>query len=290
MTRDELLNKWGSSFSFTATAQRDPQTYQIDYNVGGAELREIDRFTKDFEKYFKATINANIIANLTNGNLSPLKFKALVKEPIEYQISSEFKDILSDFSPSGSFSTNNKIHQLLGDEDLWKEYASVERDFEIIDGNNKEIKIISIDIKDVLNIGFNNLRFNYNYNNTSGLYDYVVVLQTQILTNLIKKYLEDLPIMAFGVLNKKGETTIETIETPEIGNWKTEIGEDGTSTFIEIEKDEIIQELKDSMDPQVGKEYHSYSIQEVGNDIRVETTPFDKEPFDVKIEDIKLEE
>ena len=160
----------------------------------------------------------------------------------------------------------------------------------MLEGDDKEISAISIEPKQSEFIGTNSLSYSYVYNQTTKVYDYKINLQTNILLNSIKRYLNGQSITALGVLKKKGETTVETLETPEIGNWKTVIEEDGSSTFIELKKDELIQEMKDLMDPQIGKEYHSYSIQEVGDNIRVETTPFDKEPFDVKIENIKLEE
>jgi hypothetical protein len=289
MTLDELLNKWGYSFSFTVTTTITDY-YQYEYNILAEDLRRIESFTKDIESYFSALINADITGSLNSGIISPLKFRASIKEPIDYQVSEGLSNALKKTVDGGTFSANYAIEQLFENEDLWKEYASVEREFEMLEGDEKEIKTISIEPKEGQFIGRNTVSYIYTYNQTSTLYDYKITAQTNILLNSIKRYLEDQTVTALGVLKKKGETTIETIETPDIGNWKTVIEEDGTSTFIELKKDEIIQEMKDLMDPQVGKEYHSYSIQEVGNNIRVETTPFDKEPFDVKIEDIKLEE
>ena len=292
MTLEELLNKWGYSFSFTIETSIT-EYYQYDFNILAEDLSRIEEFTKDVESYFSALINADITGSLNSGILSPLKFRASIKEPIDYQVSEELSSALKKFEDGGtssSFSVNYTIEQLFENEDLWKEYASVEREFEMLEGGEKEIKTISIEPKEGQFIGRNTVSYSYTYNQNTGLYDYKINTQTNILLNSIKKYLENQAVTALGVLKKRGETTVETIETPEIGNWKTVIENDGSSTFIELEKDEIIQEMKDLMDPQVGKEYHSYLIQEVGNDIRIETTPFDKEPFDVKIEDIKLEE
>ena len=296
MTLDELLNKWGYSFSFTLTTSIS-EYYGYVYDISAYNQDRIKEFTEDFESYFSALINADITGSLNNGNLSPLKFRASVKEPINYQVSEELSNALKRFADAGSygpssflFSVNLTIEQLFENEDLWESYFKAEREFEMLEGDEKEIKTISIKPKEGQFIGRNTVSYSYTYNQTSNLYDYTITTQTNILLNSIKRYLEDQTVTALGVLKKKGETTIETIETPEIGNWKTVIEKDGTSTFIELKKDEIIQEMKDLMDPQVGKEYHSYLIQEVGNNIRVETTPFDKEPFDVKIEDIKLEE
>jgi len=296
MTLDELLNKWGYSFTFTVTTNVI-EYYEYAYDISAVELDRIKEFTEDVESYFSALINADITGSLNNGNLSPLKFRASVKDPIKYQVGEELSNALkrfadgSGYGPSSSlFSVNVKIEQLFENEDLWESYFKAEREFETLEGDDKEIMTISIKPKEGQFIGRNTVSTSYTYNQTSKLYDYKINTQTNILLNSIKRYLEDQTVTALGVLKKKGETTIETIETPEIGNWKTVIEEDGTSTFIELEKDEIVQEMKDLMDPQIGKEYHSYSIQEVGNDIRVETTPFDKEPFDVEIEDIKLEE
>lgn len=296
MTLDELLNKWGYSFTFTVTTNA-VEYYEYAYDISAVELDRIKEFTEDVESYFSALINADITGSLNNGNLSPLKFRASVKDPIKYQVGEELLNALKKFTdgsgygPSSSlFSVNVKIEQLFENEDLWESYFKAEREFETLEGDDKEIMTISIKPKEGQFIGRNTVSTSYTYNQTSKLYDYKINTQTNILLNSIKRYLEDQTVTALGVLKKKGETTIETIETPEIGNWKTVIEEDGTSTFIELEKDEIVQEMKDLMDPQIGKEYHSYSIQEVGNDIRVETTPFDKEPFDVEIEDIKLEE
>jgi len=296
MTLDELLNKWGYSFTFTVTTNVI-EYYEYAYDISAVELDRIKEFTEDVESYFSALINADITGSLNNGNLSPLKFRASVKDPIKYQVGEELLNALKKFTdgsgygPSSSlFSVNVKIEQLFENEDLWESYFKAEREFETLEGDDKEIMTISIKPKEGQFIGRNTVSTSYTYNQTSKLYDYKINTQTNILLNSIKRYLEDQTVTALGVLKKKGETTIETIETPEIGNWKTVIEEDGTSTFIELEKDEIVQEMKDLMDPQIGKEYHSYSIQEVGNDIRVETTPFDKEPFDVEIEDIKLEE
>ena len=296
MTLDELLNKWGYSFSFTLTTSIS-EYYGYVYDISAYNQDRIKEFTEDFESYFSALINADITGSLNNGNLSPLKFRASVKEPINYQVSEELSNALKRFADAGSygpssflFSVNLTIEQLFENEDLWESYFNAEREFEMLEGDEKEIKTISIKPKEGQFIGRNTVSYSYTYNQTSNLYDYTITTQTNILLNSIKRYLEDQTITALGVLKKKGETTIETIETPEIGNWKTVIEEDGSSTFIELKKDEIIQEMKDLMDPQVGNEYHSYLIQEVGNDIRVETTPFDKKPFDVEIEDIKLEE
>jgi len=296
MTLDELLNKWGYSFTFTVTTNAVEYNEYV-YDISAVELDRIKEFTEDVESYFSALINADITGSLNNGNLSPLKFRASVKDPIKYQVGEELSNALkrfadgSGYGPSSSlFSVNVKIEQLFENEDLWESYFKAEREFETLEGDDKEIMTISIKPKEGQFIGRNTVSTSYTYNQTSKLYDYKINTQTNILLNSIKRYLEDQTVTALGVLKKKGETTIETIETPEIGNWKTVIEEDGTSTFIELEKDEIVQEMKDLMDPQIGKEYHSYSIQEVGNDIRVETTPFDKEPFDVEIEDIKLEE
>jgi len=296
MTLDELLNKWGYSFTFTVTTNAVEYNEYV-YDISAVELDRIKEFTEDVESYFSALINADITGSLNNGNLSPLKFRASVKDPIKYQVGEELLNALKKFTdgsgygPSSSlFSVNVKIEQLFENEDLWESYFKAEREFETLEGDDKEIMTISIKPKEGQFIGRNTVSTSYTYNQTSKLYDYKINTQTNILLNSIKRYLEDQTVTALGVLKKKGETTIETIETPEIGNWKTVIEEDGTSTFIELEKDEIVQEMKDLMDPQIGKEYHSYSIQEVGNDIRVETTPFDKEPFDVEIEDIKLEE
>ena len=296
MTLDELLNKWGYSFTFTVTTNAVEYNEYV-YDISAVELDRIKEFTEDVESYFSALINADITVSLNNGNLSPLKFAASVKDPINYQVGEELLNALKKFTdgsgygPSSSlFSVNVKIEQLFENEDLWESYFKAEREVEMLEGDEKEIKTISIKLKEGQFIGRNTVSYSYTYNQTSNLYDYTITTQTNILLNSIKRYLEDQTITALGVLKKKGETTIETIETPEIGNWKTVIEEDGSSTFIELKKDEIIQEMKDLMDPQVGNEYHSYLIQEVGNDIRVETTPFDKEPFDVEIEDIKLEE
>ena len=296
MTLDELLNKWGYSFTFTVTTNAVEYNEYV-YDISAVELDRIKEFTEDVESYFSALINADITGSLNNGNLSPLKFRASVKDPIKYQVGEELSNALkrfadgSGYGPSSSlFSVNVKIEQLFENEDLWESYFKAEREFETLEGDDKEIMTISIKPKEGQFIGRNTVSTSYTYNQTSKLYDYKINTQTNILLNSIKRYLEDQTVTALGVLKKKGETTIETIETPEIGNWKTVIEEDGTSTFIELKKDEIIQEMKDLMDPQVGNEYHSYLIQEVGNDIRVETTPFDKEPFDVEIEDIKLEE
>jgi hypothetical protein len=319
MTLDVLLNKWGYSFSFMVTIIRNTASV-----ISAVDLDRIKEFTEDVESYFNALINADITGSLNNGNLSPLKFRASVKEPINYQVGEKLSNALKKFTdgsgygPSSSlFSVNYTIEQLFENKDLWESYFKAERELKnqaatldatldtvsiypdsttasepinLIDVAEKEIKTISLKPKKEKFIGRNNVSASWVYNKTSRLYDYQIRLQTSILLNSIKRYLEDQTVTALGVLKKKGETTIETIETPEIGNWKTVIEEDGTSTFIELKKDEIIQEMKDLMDPQVGKEYHSYSIQEVGNDIRIVTTPFDKEPFDVKIEDIKLEE
>ena len=296
MTLDELLNKWGYSFSFTLTTKVIDYSRYV-YDISAYDHDRIKEFTEDFESYFSALINADITGSLNNGNLSPLKFAASVKDPINYQVGEELSNALkrfadgSGYGPGSSlFSVNVKIEQLFENEDLWESYFKAEREVEMLEGDEKEIKTISIKLKEGQFIGRNTVSYSYTYNQTSNLYDYTITTQTNILLNSIKRYLEDQTITALGVLKKKGETTIETIETPEIGNWKTVIEEDGSSTFIELKKDEIIQEMKDLMDPQVGNEYHSYLIQEVGNDIRVETTPFDKEPFDVEIEDIKLEE
>ena len=288
MTLEELLNKWGYSFSFIITTTIT-EYYQYEYTILAEDLGRIESFTKDVESFFNALINADIKGSLNSGILSPLKFRASIKDPLDYQVSKKISTALKNISKSGSFSVNVAIEQLFENEDLWKEYASVEREFEMLEGDEKEIKTISIEPKGGSFVGRNTVSYSYSYNSNTGLYDYKITTQTNILLNSIKRYLEYQTVTALGVLKKKGGTTVETIETPEIGNWKTEIGEDGSSTFIEIEKDEIIQEMKDLMDPQVGKEYHSYSIREVGSDIRVETTPFNKEPFDVKIEDIKLE-
>jgi len=319
MTLNELLNKWGYSFAFTVTTSII-EYYEYVYNISAKELDRIKEFTEDVESYFSALINADITGSLNNGNLSPLKFRASVKEPINYQVGKELSNALKKFTDGGSygpssslFSVNYTIEQLFENKDLWESYFKAERELKnqaatldtvsinpdsttasepinLIDVAEKEIKTISIEPKGGQFIGRNTVSYSYTYNQTSKLYDYKITTQTNILLNSIKRYLEDQTVTALGVLKKKGETTIETIETPEIGNWKTVIEEGGSSTFIELKKDEIIQEMKDLMDPQVGNEYHSYSIQEVGNDIRVETTPFDKEPFDVEIEDIKLEE
>ena len=288
MTLEELLNKWGYSFSFIITTTIT-EYYQYEYTILAEDLGRIESFTKDVESFFNALINADIKGSLNSGILSPLTFRASIKDPLDYQVSEKISTALKNISKSGSFSVNVAIEQLFENEDLWKEYASVEREFEMLEGDEKEIKTISIEPKGGSFVGRNTVSYSYSYNSNTGLYDYKITTQTNILLNSIKRYLEYQTVTALGVLKKKGGTTVETIETPEIGNWKTEIGEDGSSTFIEIEKDEIIQEMKDLMDPQVGKEYHSYSIREVGSDIRVETTPFNKEPFDVKIEDIKLE-
>ena len=290
MTLDQLLNKWGFSFSFTVKTI-NTGNYQYQYEVVGEDSSKVELFTKDVEDYFNASINADIIAELTGGNLYPLKFKASVKEPFNYKVGDELSEILKNVLSTGSlFSPNLKIEQLFEDEKIWKEYGSVKREFEMLEGDDKEISAISIEPKQSEFIGTNSLSYSYVYNQTTKVYDYKINLQTNILLNSIKRYLNGQSITALGVLKKKGETTVETLETPEIGNWKTVIEEDGSSTFIELKKDELIQEMKDLMDPQIGKEYHSYSIQEVGDNIRVETTPFDKEPFDVKIENIKLEE
>lgn len=290
MTLDQLLNKWGYSFSFTVMTI-NTGNYQYQYVVKSEDSSKIELFTKDVEDYFNSAINANIIGELTGGNLYPLKFKASVEEPFNYKVSNELSEILKNVLSTGSlFSPNLKIEQLFEDEEIWKEYGSVKREFEMLEGDDKEISAISIEPKQSEFIGTNSLSYSYVYNQTTNVYDYKITLQTNILLNSIKGYLNGQSITALGVLKKKGETTVETIETPEIGNWKTVIEEDGSSTFIELKKDEVIQEMKDLMDPQIGKEYHSYSIQEVGDNIRVETTPFDKEPFDVKIENIKLEE
>lgn len=290
MTLDQLLNKWGYSFSFTVKTI-NTGNYQYQYVVGNDESSKIELLAKDIEDYFNGAINADIIGELTGGNLYPLKFKASVGKQFNYKVSEEMSEILKNVLSTGSlFSPNFKIEQLFENEEIWKEYGSVKREFEVLEGDDKEISAISIEPKQADFIGRNSLSYNYVYNQTTRVYDYEITLQTNILLNSIKRYLKGQSVTALGVLKKKGETTIETLETPEIGNWKTVIEEDGSSTFIELKKDEIIQEMKDLMDPQIGKEYHSYSIQEVGDNIRVETTPFDKEPFDVKIGLIKLEE
>lgn len=290
MTLDQLLNKWGYNFSFTVMTI-NTGNYQYQYDVARVDLSKIELFTKDVEDYFNSAINANIIAEPTDRNLYPLKFKASVEEPLNYKIGDELSEILKNVLSTGSlFSPNVDIEQLFENEKIWKEYVSVKREFEMLEGDDKEISAISIEPKQSKFIGRRSLNYSYVYNQTTNVNDYKINLQTNILLNSIKGYLKGQSITALGVLKKKGETTVETIETPKIGNWKTVIEEDGTSTFIELKKDEVIQEMKDLMDPQIGKEYHSYSIQEVGNNIRVETTPFDKEPFDVKIENIKLEE
>lgn len=290
MTLDQLLNKWGYSFSFTVMTI-NTGNYQYQYVVKSEDSSKIELFTKDVEDYFNSAINANIIGELTGGNLYPLKFKASVEEPFNYKVSNELSEILKNVLSTGSlFSPNLKIEQLFENEEIWKEYGSIKREFEVLEGDDKEISAISIEPKQSEFIGTNSLSYSYVYNQTTKVYDYKINFTTSILLNSIKRYLNDQSITALGVLKKKGETTVETLETPEIGNWKTVIEEDGSSTFIELKKDEVIQEMKDLMDPQIGKEYHSYSIQEVGDNIRVETTPFDKEPFDVKIENIKLEE
>lgn len=287
MTSNELIDKWGNDTSFKVSAGLDSDGNYI-YTISSSERLKIDEFSSDFENYFNSYINSEVVAEINGGNLYPLKFRAFTKEPIEYSIKSGLSSILRSYESEESM-LGEKLKALLANEDLWKEYSEAEREFETIDSGDKDVKSIVAKVDQNPFISGSEVEKHTVYNRITRLNDIEISIRTGVLTNNIKNYIEGQELIVLGVLKKKGSKTVETIETPAIGNWNTIIEADGASTFVELKREDIIKDLKDSIEPLLGEEYHSYSISEIGNNIVVETTPFDKEPFDVEIKSNNIE-